>query len=162
MKSGVYKITNISNKKIYIGSSKRLGSRWSGHKHKLRLNQHHCRHLQFSWNKYGESSFIFEVLEYCEPIREILLTVEQKYLDLLLPEYNSYTIAGSNKGNKLSEEHKLKISLGNKGKIMSEESRKRMSLSHMGKIIPDEVRLKISKSEIKTKSNKHTLIHKDA
>jgi NUMOD1 domain-containing protein/NUMOD3 motif-containing protein len=42
--------------------------------------------------------------------------LEQKYIDKLKPEYNILTIAGSNRGHKLSEETKLKMSIAKKGK----------------------------------------------
>lgn len=79
--SGIYKITNKVNKKFYIGSSKDLKDRWSDHRKELRHNYHGNPHLQSSWNKYGEESFIFEILEECESNDEILFQTEQKWLD---------------------------------------------------------------------------------
>jgi len=60
----VYTITCTKNKKIYVGSTTRLlCQRWGDHKSLLRNNKHVNIHLQRSWNKYGESSFLFEELE---------------------------------------------------------------------------------------------------
>lgn len=62
---GIYKITCTQNKKVYIGSSGNIHTRWSGHKYRLRKNISNPN-LQNSYNKYGLSSFVFEVLEECQ------------------------------------------------------------------------------------------------
>lgn len=65
-KSGVYKITNLLNGKVYVGSTKRFLSRWYTHFSKLRTNNHRSYiHLQNSVNKYGIENFEFEILEVC-------------------------------------------------------------------------------------------------
>ncbi len=61
--SGVYLILQISSRKCYIGSSVNIRSRWATHKRYLRKNSHDNMHLQNSWNKYGENSFTFSILE---------------------------------------------------------------------------------------------------
>lgn len=61
--SGIYAIVNTINNKQYIGSAINIKSRWVDHKKRLRKGNHHCKHLQFAWNKYGESAFSFIVLE---------------------------------------------------------------------------------------------------
>jgi len=77
---GIYKITNIKNNKVYIGSSKQLNVRKRKHFGMLRNNKHHSIHLQRAYNK-NKQSFIFEILEYCE--EEELLNRENYYLNLL-------------------------------------------------------------------------------
>ena len=59
----IYWIRNVMNGKFYVGSSTQRYVRWRTHKKKLRANRHHCPHLQAAWNKYGESSFEFSVVE---------------------------------------------------------------------------------------------------
>ena len=81
---GIYRIRNKINGKCYYGSSKNIEKRWQRHKNQLKNNNHNPL-LQRAWNKYGESNFIFEVVEECK--LSILLETEQKYLDTL-PEYN--------------------------------------------------------------------------
>ncbi len=81
--SGIYKITNVINNKVYIGSSKDIYRRWIQHKNKLNHNKHLNRHLQFAWNKYGEENFTFEIIELCD--EESLLINEQKWYEY----YNS-------------------------------------------------------------------------
>ena len=80
-KSGVYKITNTTNGKFYIGSSKDIEQRFDEHKRKLKNNNHVNPILQNSWNYYGEDKFTFEVLEECENCAER----EQYYLDTFQP-----------------------------------------------------------------------------
>lgn len=92
--SGIYKITNKTNNKYYIGSSRSLHRRWVEHKNKLKKNKHHCRHLQFAWNMYGENAFEFEVIRRV-PL-EVLFVEEQKEMDKYNKEllYNSCFTAG--------------------------------------------------------------------
>ncbi len=80
--SGIYKITNKNNGKFYIGSSSKINERWTDHKYLLNSNRHHSKHLQRAWNKYGEDSFVFEVIEECSPDK--ILEKEQEYLNVLL------------------------------------------------------------------------------
>jgi group I intron endonuclease len=111
--SGVYQIINKSNNKKYVGSSKDIGHRWYRHKLALRNNKHYNDHLQRAWNKYGEVSFVFKVLEVVED-KSKLLEIEQYWLDKLETYkskngYNTCIVAGSIAGIKLSEETKKLI-----------------------------------------------------
>lgn len=96
---GIYKIENITNGKVYIGSSKNIENRWKQHKTLLRSGKHHSQHLQYSWNKYGEDSFSFEVIE-DDISQEELLIKEQYWMDKLQaynPQkgYNISIVAGA-------------------------------------------------------------------
>lgn len=90
--SGIYCITNILNNHKYIGSSKNIRCRIQQHHYYLKKNTHHSCHLQRAYNKYGQDKFVIIILETCEPIRDTLIFVEQKYLDLN-PEYNIAKLA---------------------------------------------------------------------
>jgi len=81
MLSGVYKILNLLDGKVYVGSSTRTIKRrlWE-HLYRLRLNKHINSHLQNAFNKYGESNFKFEIVEFCNS--EDCLIREQYYKDL--------------------------------------------------------------------------------
>jgi len=59
---GIYTITT-PNGSVYVGSSRNIKSRWSGHRSALRYKKHHSERLQAAWNKYGEQAFVFAVLE---------------------------------------------------------------------------------------------------
>jgi group I intron endonuclease len=59
----IYWIKNTQNGNFYVGSSTQRYVRWKTHKNKLRAGNHHCRHLQAAWNKYGEAAFEFSVVE---------------------------------------------------------------------------------------------------
>ena len=73
-KIGIYRILNIKNSKQYIGSTKSsFWSRKTKHYNLLKNKNHYNKHLQNAWNKYGESSFIFEIIEICD-----ILNVEKK------------------------------------------------------------------------------------
>lgn len=79
---GVYTITNLVNGKIYVGSALiSFRVRWNVHKSKLRNNKHDNQHLQFAWNKYGESNFKFEILEEC--LSEYCTSTEQYWINML-------------------------------------------------------------------------------
>lgn len=66
MTVGVYKLTNQSNGKVYIGQSVDVEDRIYKHKLALRGNYHKNDHLQKAWNKYGEDSFLFELIKSCK------------------------------------------------------------------------------------------------
>ena len=79
MNCGIYKITNTINSKVYIGSSISIERRWKEHLHSFRNKEHYNPHLQNAWNKYGQSSFVFKVLLYCD--KENLLFYEDRAID---------------------------------------------------------------------------------
>ena len=88
MSCGVYAITNEINGKRYVGSAKNIKRRFAEHKRDLNGQKHHNIVLQRSWNKYGEQSFSFDMIEECDEERRI--EREQWYLD---NEKNLYNIA---------------------------------------------------------------------
>jgi group I intron endonuclease len=150
MTIGIYKITNTINEKFYIGSSNNVEKRWASHRYHLRHNKHHAEHLNRAWNKYGERSFVFEILE--ETSEDLLLEVEQKYLDNDRPwdpnnGYNSCQYAGRSTGRRHSEETKKLIGETHRGKAVTQESRERMRQSALKKPkISEETRKKMSKA----------------
>lgn len=83
----IYKIINLINDKIYIGSTCDFVARKRKHLNSLRIQNHHSVLLQRSFDKYGEDAFKFQILEEVEDV-ELLLEREQYYLDLLKPSLN--------------------------------------------------------------------------
>jgi group I intron endonuclease len=125
----IYKITNIINNKIYIGSAKYFARRKGEHYYMWRNSKHSNQHLQNSYNKYGDV-FKFEIIEYC--IEKNLIEKEQFYIDTLNPQYNILKEAYSSIGFKHSEETKQLLSKKFKGmqrslgRKFSEETKSKM------------------------------------
>jgi group I intron endonuclease len=55
---GIYKITNVTNNKCYIGSAVNVYNRLGDHRKELRKDRHCNKHFQNSWNKYGEENLL--------------------------------------------------------------------------------------------------------
>jgi group I intron endonuclease len=97
---GVYRLLNSASGKSYIGSGN-VRSRFYDHRYLLNKGKHHSKHLQSSWNKYGETSFKFQVLMYCSP--DLCLELEQYWIDSIGSAdhrngYNVCAVAGSRRG----------------------------------------------------------------
>ena len=90
MSSGIYKIINKVNSKLYVGSTKDFEQRKKRHFYDLNRNKHHSAKLQRAYNKYGEDSFEFQTIEECE--FDALTDREQYWMDT----YNSYGDGGYN------------------------------------------------------------------
>jgi group I intron endonuclease len=149
---GIYKITNLLNGRIYIGSSINIKKRENQHFGKLNKNKHDNQFLQNDYNKCGEDNFKFEIIleTDCE---ELLFDFEQNYLDEYYDKqkqcYNINPIAAkppSSKGRKHSEETKKKISEGNKGKTLSEDHKRKLFEANVNKPRSEDTRNKISES----------------
>ena len=63
--TGIYRITNLINNKVYIGQSINIENRFLRHRNELRRNKQNNSYLQNAWNKYGEKNFEFAILEVC-------------------------------------------------------------------------------------------------
>lgn len=113
--SGIYKILNKINNKIYIGQSRNLTKRLIEHKNTLMNNTHFNEHLQRSWNKYGEDNFEIAIIENCNI--EDLYERENYWINF----YNSYD---SKYGYNVTIPPKDELYFGH-----SEESKKKMSES---------------------------------
>lgn len=114
--SGIYCIENVTNHKTYIGSSKNIYQRLLKHFALLRHNKHQNPHLQSAWNKYGEDSFRWYILELCD--NSELAKLEQQCIDLFGAEYNITRIV---ERNILSKESRIKQ--GNTRRRLHEEGK---------------------------------------
>ena len=130
---GVYKITNIINNKVYVGSAFDINVRWCKHLNELKKNKHHSSKLQRAFNKYGLPNFKFDVIEACD--KKVLLEREQYYLDLNNSFYSGYNctliVNHPMSGKFHSEETKNKMR--KKHGPMSEETKKKLSDLNIGK-----------------------------
>jgi len=131
--AGIYRITNLTDRKFYIGSAVNLARRKRKHFSELKRNAHINSHLQAAYNKHGAENFLFEIIEIVND-RTSLIKREQHYLDYFRPfekqiGYNKCAKAGStlgaiawNKGIPRTEETKEKIRKANIGKKRSPEA----------------------------------------
>lgn len=112
--SGIYLIKNIQNGKCYIGQSQNIYRRIGAHKRLLRSNKHHNYALQKEWNKYGQESFDFSVVELCDI--SILNKREIYYIKVFNAYQDGYNYDEG--GNT------------HRGYVMSEETRAKMRAHH--------------------------------
>lgn len=113
-KSGIYKIINLVNNKIYVGSAVNLFNRFKLHKSDLKNNKHCNDYFQNAYNKYGKNNFIFDIIEFVEN-KNSLIEKEQYWIDELNVcdrniGYNICLQAGSTLGKKATNDtiYKLK------------------------------------------------------
>jgi group I intron endonuclease len=111
MNCGIYKIENIKNNKIYIGSSINIDSREYKHFWMLNKNIHDNNYLQHSFNKFGKESFFFEILEICS--FEELIVKENYYIKKYKsnsPEFG-YNLATVNEFRRNTYNNEVKVKL---------------------------------------------------
>lgn len=109
----IYKIQNISDHKFYVGSSVDFNKRKEIHIYQLRTGTHSNKHLLNAWRKFGESSFVFEILEIVKNPAS-LLEREQYYIDSMDAcdlGYNIQKIAKSRFGSFPNEQTIIELSL---------------------------------------------------
>ena len=105
-KPGVYRLQNFITGKFYIGSTKNLYNRYYRHMQILKESKHENIRIKEDCDKFGWSSFVFGVVEYCE--HKECLKREQYYFELWNPEYNVWLNVYTGKGRSYTEEQ-LKI-----------------------------------------------------
>lgn len=167
---GIYCIENSISGKRYIGQSSDIRRRFREHIQKLRDKKHKNRHIQFSWNEYGESAFKFYVVEMCE--REFLDEKERFFIEKYrtMNQRFGYNLTnGGMTGVKISEETRKKMSLKQSGKTLSDEHKRKISKAHKGRkksfefcekmrsrILSSETRKKISLARTGMPGHRHT------
>ena len=153
--SGIYKIVNLINNKIYVGSAVNFKNRFKTHLSRLKNNKHHSIILQNSWNKYGGDNFKFEIIEECDKL--ILIKREQYYIDELKPYYNICKIAGNSLGRVVSDETKEKLRIASTGRKHSNETKEKLSNSHKGIKHSNETKEKLKNINLGKKQTKETI-----
>lgn len=160
--TGIYKIENVVNHKVYIGQSINIENRWAAHFESLCANTHYNDYLQRAWNKYGKDKFVFSIIEECSENQ--LTDREQYWIDYYggIDSTNTYNNRGASSKGALSEYSKIKISESQKGKpkkpgrTVSPEGRKRLSESHKGICPSKETRNKMSVAQLGKKHTEET------
>lgn len=148
--SGIYQIKNSVNGKVYVGSAIDIYARWKKHRTELRTGKHHCSKLMRAWQKYGEQSFEFGVLELVPPERSALLGREQYWIDVTgafgVAGYNELPKAGSHLGAKRSAESIERLRQAMVGRTFSAETLEKMRQKKLGTKRSEESKLKQSAS----------------
>jgi group I intron endonuclease len=121
---GIYCIECISNGRKYYGSSMNIEKRLLQHKHDLKKQRHHNLQLQRAVNKYSILDFQFYLVEETyDHNRELLLLLEQKYID---NNYDGYNMAPANGGDILSK-HPNKNSIRERIKVTHGQTLNKMT-----------------------------------
>lgn len=132
-KAGVYRWVNKINGSTYIGSSVNLNLRFRSYYNFSFISSTLAKGKSLIYSailKYGYSNFQLEILEYCT--KENTISREQYYIDLLKPEYNLNSTAGSRLGSIHTEESRLKMSNSAQGRKHTEETKNLISLATKG------------------------------
>lgn len=112
---GIYKYTNKTNNKSYIGQSIKLEERKKEHERYYLNPKHNCYKTKFycALRKYGLENFTYEILEQGEYSEQELNELEIYYINYFDTYYNDYnsTLGGDMTAvsRKLNEEQILQI-----------------------------------------------------
>jgi group I intron endonuclease len=146
-KPGVYRLQNVITKRFYIGSTKNIYARYYRHRQILREKINDNLKIIEDCEKYGEKSFIFGVVEYCDA--KICLEREKFYFDLWQPEYNRFDPLEKRKGFKHSRDSIERMKKAQKKIIWNDERKKNHSeklkkawLVRKAKLSPEEFKKK--------------------
>ena len=153
MSSVIYKIEITGSDRFYIGSAVDFHKRRLHHLSQLRRQAHRNTHLQRIFDKYGEESLSFNILEKCDKLN--LVAREQHWIDSFpfSKLINICPTAGNTLGRFHSEETREKISknhhdvsgennpmFGTKGELSpnwgkkhTEETKRKISEGNKGK-----------------------------
>ena len=158
--TGIYKITNIVNGKVYIGQAKDIEIRWKEH---ITHSKTRKQILYNAMRKHGIENFNFEILMLCE--EELLDLMEIYYIK----QYNSYIGWENNNGYNMttggsgvrriviSKKERKRMSEIKKGKYCgdknpmfgrhhTEDAKKKVSIANKGRVLSEEHKKKISKA----------------
>lgn len=141
-KSGIYKIVNKVNGNYYIGRTVYFRERWGAHRRKLKKNNHENTHLQNAWNKHGENSFEFVIVEILDKDISLLKKVEDKYISKFLEDrkngiHDCYNKSNKSGGGLQSENHREILRQFATGRKPSKETRLKLSESAKNRIRRD-------------------------
>ena len=95
---GVFKITNLTNGKVFIDNGLDISAKWNRHKMELKFGSHKNKALQTDWKVLGEEQFQFEIIstleqkddEFVDYPKELKLLQNLVIEELNLSTTNSY------------------------------------------------------------------------
>lgn len=119
---------NKINNKIYVGSGSSLYKRITDYYQPWYLKSRTSLYILRAILKYGLINFSLVILEHTD--RDNLIKCEQKWIDLLKPEYNLNQIAG----NSLGYKHTPKSLENMRNRVISAETRFKMSQSAIARL----------------------------
>lgn len=96
--TGIYKIENLINHKVYIGQSINISQRWRSHRSHYQTEN---GYLYRAMRKYGIENFSFEIIEECQP--EELNDKEIKWIAYYKSNDNEYGYNLTAGGGNVSE-----------------------------------------------------------
>jgi len=150
--TGIYKIENLINHKVYIGQSVDIIDRLNGHLSKRKIDGEYRfteknTHLRNSLEKYGAENFSFEVLKETQDLNywEIFLIQIYRSYDRNF----GYNISEGGTGGYLGEEWAKCVSEGVKRHYNSPEGEKTKELlrkNRLNQVFPDDMQERRKKS----------------
>jgi len=159
MARGIYKIINVVNNKFYVGSAVDFTARKRRHWWALRSQRHANKHLQAAWNKYGEESFKFLIVEELSDDADLVSAedawlkehVGKEYCYNLGTEAIAFTRGWYGEKNSMwgktfshTQEAKDRISIASKSRTQSEEEKATRRQTMKGHHVSTSTRAKIS------------------
>lgn len=141
----IYKIQCEKDGRFYIGASTNPHKRRLEHFNHLRKNKHHNRFLQRAFNKYGESSFSYTILEEFKQ-EDMMWKREEELLEELSNTYNM--MPGGIRGPRMYGSCNPKF-----GKQISEQQRKLQSEAMSGENHPFYGKKRPEHSELLKRNN---------
>jgi group I intron endonuclease len=138
--AGIYLITNLINKKVYVGKSVNIKQRWQNHKYLVS----NCPLLARAIKKYGRDNFSISILQVVDLDRNPFAREELNQLEIeFIKEYHSYVgdplcngynlTTGGDGPEEMSPEARLRAREGMKAYWNKPESRERARQSKLGK-----------------------------
>lgn len=97
---GIYRIKNLVNGKIFLGSSLNLHGKSNSFKFQLKSGLHVNSELQKDFNTFGEDNFVFEIVDTLEPKEDISYNYGddlQVFLEMWMDKLQPYDQVGYNK-----------------------------------------------------------------
>jgi group I intron endonuclease len=176
----IYKVTNIQNRKVYIGQTTRSLEKRKKEHIKDAINEKYVIPFHNALRKYGAYNFKWEILGYCKTIEELNDSEESciNFYQSVNKIYgynvkfggNNYTLSQETKdkigkankgkstwtkGRKLSEEHRKNIGLGNSNP--TEETRQKHRNANLGKHHPQKTKQKLREANLGKKQSEETI-----